>query len=206
MSRLTNTPPHLGRKIIGMLFMLTIVVVIAIGAIQKAATGPTANNSTPSVTPTPVTASALPTSPTSPAPPIEVLTCHKAVDVANPPTTEQAFIDRVWEYESTYLSDDAAHWQLILQTIATSQYQQDNHRPVSESPSAITTSIIPSGSTITWNEDATLTRRNVSTIACILVKDGENAITLPHHVPPHHTTWIKTQTGWRIDHATDQGW
>lgn len=208
MSRLANPPSHLGRKVFGVIILAVIIAAIIVGVIHKtSASAPRDNapSSSPSP-PTPSTSTSPPSLPAPPAPPAVVSSCHKAIDVPAPATAEQGFVDRIWEYEAAYLSGDTITWNATMQKLATVKYQTENRRPANQTPSAILTSIIPDGSIVSWTDNATQTERTVSTIVCILIKDGTQALTLPYSVPAHYTTWIKTESGWLIDHETDQGW
>lgn len=206
MSRSINTPSHLGRKVIGVVILVALAVVIIIGVVQNTPAHPTTHDTPAPTITTIVTTSPPPSMPASPAPPAAASSCHKAIDVATPAETEQGFVDLVWEYESAYLSADATNWNTLLQKAATSKYREENRRPVTRTLSTLTTTVITDGSVIAWSDNSTKTERTVSTIACILVKDGEQALTLPYTVPAHYTTWVKTGSGWRIDRETDQGW
>lgn len=202
MSRYTDTPSHLGRKVIGVAILLVLAVIIAIGILQKTTSGPSSQNDTPSTAVTSTIVSPPSALPAPPAPPAVVSSCHKPIDATPPVTSEQDFIDLVWEYESAYLSADAVQWETVLQKATTARYHDENQRHVDTSSSTLTTTVIPDGSVITWKDNDTKTERTVSTVACILIMDSEQAATLPYSVPAHYTTWVMTESGWRLDHDT----
>lgn len=210
MSRSANLPSQSGRKIFGAIILVVIMIVIAIGIIQKSSSVSGSGDAHP-VSPsaaTPLQTSNLASGPVAapPAPAAVAATCHKAINASPPVSTEGAFIDIVWQYESAYLSANTTQQEAIYQRVATKKYLEDNRLSNETKLDTITTAVIPSGSVITWKDDSAHTQREVSTIVCIQVTDSGKATSLPHTVQPHFTTWVKTADGWRVDHETNEEW